>query len=164
MIKEVKGYEGLYTIDEKGNVFSIRNNKNIKHIKLKSGYVYVHLCKNGTGQLVRLHRLVAQHFIPNPNGYKQVNHKNGIKTDNEVSNLEWCNGFYNMQHAIKTGLFVTSGESNPSAKLTKEQVEAIRTEYVRNSKTHGTTALAKKYNVSNVMIGKIVRNECWKEG
>lgn len=64
---------------------------------------------------------------------------------------------------MKTGLFNTSGENNPSAKLTKQQVDEIRKEYIYGSKHHGTTALAAKYGVTNVMIGKIVRHERWKD-
>lgn len=163
MTKDVVGFEGLYTVDDLGNVYSVRNNKILKRVVFPSGYVYVHLCKNGTGKCVRLHRLVAEHFIPNPNNYEQVNHINGIKTDNYVDNLEWCDCFYNMNHAKQNGLFRTDGENNPSAKLTWNDVYEIRRTYIRGSKKNGTKALAKKYNVTNVMIGKIVRNECWKE-
>lgn len=163
MTKDVTGFEGLYTIDESGNVYSVRNKRPIKPVLFPSGYEYVHLCKNGNSKIIRLHRLVAEHFIPNPHDYKQVNHINGVKTDNYASNLEWCNSYQNMKHAQETGLFKTAGEDNPSAKLKWKDVHAIRKEYVKGSKEHGTHALAKKYNVTNVMISKIVRGECWKE-
>ena len=159
----VKGFEGLYTVDEFGRVYSVRNERFLNPTKVESGYLHVHLLNRGKGKCVRLHRLVAEHFIPNPHGYKQVNHKNGVKTDNRASNLEWCNARYNMQHAKETGLFKVSGEDNPSAKLTWKDVRQIRSEYVRGSVEHGTVALARRYNVSNVMIGKIVRGECWKD-
>lgn len=165
MLKNVVGYEGYYIVDDEGNVFSVKTNKYLAPVKMKNGYLYAHLHNgDGKGKSKRIHRIVAEAYIANPYGYTQVNHKNGNKEDNRVENLEWCSGEQNMQHAINHGLFKTSGEDNPSAKLNWSQVTEIRKEYIRKSKEHGTSALAKKYNVTNVMISKIVRGECWKEG
>jgi hypothetical protein len=163
MTKDVVGYEGRYTVDECGNVYNVRRGKYKKPTVMASGYVYIHLFDgsgNG-GKNVRLHRIVAEAFIPNPNGYDQVNHINGDKKDNSVRNLEWCSYQHNMDHSIKTGLRKCNGEHNPSAKLTWGQVAEIRKEYVYGSKTHGGRSLAKKYGVSEVMICKIARNENW---
>lgn len=164
MIKNVVGYEGRYVVDDRGNVFSIRSNKYIAPVPTERGYLYVHLF-NGRdkGKQMRLHRVVAEAFIDNPRGLEQVNHINGDKTDNRVENLEWCTASDNIAHAIKTGLFKTSGEDNTSAKLTWDDVNAIRREYKRGDKDSGACALSKKYGVSDVMIGKIARRECWKE-
>ena len=87
-MKDVCGYEGLYKVDENGNVFSVRNNKLLKRMMFPSGYEYVHLC-NGKGKtkLFRVHRLVAETFIPNPNNLPEVNHKDGDKLNNNVKNL-----------------------------------------------------------------------------
>lgn len=160
---DVPGYEGLYTIDNQGVVVSSKTGRAIKAVTFPNGYVYVHLYKNGKGKCVRVHRIVAETFLPKPAGCDQVNHINGIKTDNRIQNLEWCNRYGNMKHAMEKGLFNPKGEANPSAKLTQEDVNAIRAEYIKGSKQHGTVALAKKYNVSNVMIGKIVRHENWAQ-
>lgn len=164
MLKEIKGFEGLYSVDENGRVYSLRSAKRLKEIRMQSGYMYVHLCngKNKT-KLVRLHRIVAEAFLEPKEGMDQVNHINGNKADNRAENLEWCTQKQNTIHAIKTGLYATSGENNPSAKLTYEQVKSIRNEYIRNDKERGTKGLARKYGVTDVMIGKIVRNECWKD-
>lgn len=161
-MKDVCGYEGLYKVDENGNVFSVRNNKLLKRMMFPSGYEYVHLC-NGKGKtkLFRVHRLVAETFIPNPNNLPEVNHKDGDKLNNNVKNLEWCTNLENMRHSVETGLRNIKGENNPSAKLTVKDVVNIRKEYVPKSKEFGTVALARKYGVTNVMIGKIIRNECW---
>ena len=161
-MKDVCGYEGLYKVDENGNVFSVRNNKLLKRMMFPSGYEYVHLC-NGKGKtkLFRVHRLVAETFIPNPNNLPEVNHKDGDKLNNNIKNLEWCTNLENMRHSVETGLRNIKGENNPSAKLTVKDVINIRKEYIPKSKEFGTVALARKYGVTNVMIGKIIRNECW---
>ena len=161
-MKDVCGYEGLYKVDENGNVFYVRNNKLLKRMMFPSGYEYVHLC-NGKGKtkLFRVHRLVAETFIPNPNNLPEVNHKDGDKLNNNVKNLEWCTNLENMRHSVETGLRNIKGENNPSAKLTVKDVINIRKEYIPKSKEFGTVALARKYGVTNVMIGKIIRNECW---
>ena len=162
--KDIVGYEGKYKVSDDGNVLSVRTGKLLSKIKMKSGYYYVHLCDGvHHTKLCKLHRVVAQAFIPNPNKLPQVNHKNGDKSDNSVDNLEWCDAFHNMQHAINTGLFNVVGEHNPSAKLNYNDVKHIREIYVKGSRKFGTNALAKEYNVSNVLIGKIVRYEIWKD-
>ena len=164
MTKAVPGYEGRYSVDEDGNVYNVRRKRKIAQTVMESGYVYVHLFdgRRRNGKCHRLNRIVAEAFIPNPNGYMQVNHINGNKKDNSVKNLEWCNSYQNIEHSIRIGLRKCNGEDNPSAKLTWDQIEAIRKEYVYGSKTHGGNALSKKYGVTGVMICKIVRNECWQ--
>ena len=78
-------------------------------------------------KLHRVHRLVAEHFIPNPENKPQVNHKNGIKMDNRVENLEWVTPSENCLHAVRNGLRrYDTGHKHPMAKLTSEQAEQIR--------------------------------------
>ena len=160
MKKYICGYEGRYTVDEDGAVYSEISGKELSKVVMDSGYVYVHLFdgKNKNGKCLRLNRIVAQTFLPNPNGFEQVNHKNGNKKDNSVNNLEWCSPLQNMQHAVKTGLKNHSGDKNPSAKLTWDQVHAIREEYKYNSNSR---KIAAKYGITQVMVCKIARNECW---
>lgn len=162
MLKDVKGFEGNYTVNENGDVFSTRSGEKLAPVQVGGKYWYVHLC-NGKKhtKLVRIHRVVAEAFLERKIGCDQVNHINGDKSDNRVANLEWCTGLQNMAHAIEKGLFRTSGENNPSAKLTCDQVEEIRKIYRRGDAVYGTRGLGKKYGVSNVMISKIVRNKNW---
>jgi len=112
--KPIKGYEGIYDVSNKGRIRSYSllgkasNTKNELLIrKVRSnvfGYYIVDLRKNGKRETFLVHRLVAREFIPNTENKKQINHKNGIKTDNSVENLEWSTSKENMQHAIKAGL------------------------------------------------------------
>ena len=99
--KDIKDYEGLYAITRDGRVWSYKSNKFLKH-KLARGYYYVSLYKEGKGKNFRIHRLVAEAFIPNPLGLPQVNHKDECKINNCVSNLEWCDAKYNANYGTRT--------------------------------------------------------------
>ena len=94
-----------YTISDTGVVTALRNNKPLQPIKVPNGYLHVTLhMEDGRIKQVGIHRLVAEHFIPNPYHYSQVNHKDGNKENNRVENLEWCSAKQNMQHALKNNL------------------------------------------------------------
>lgn len=99
--KPIKDYEELYKISNDGRIKSFHNGRE-RIMKLNphtKGYLKVQLSFNGTIKAKYIHRLVAQAFIPNPNNYPQVNHKDENKSNNCVSNLEWCDNQYNINHA-----------------------------------------------------------------
>ena len=101
---KVKDFED-YTIDEAGNVFSIRKNKYLKQTINRNGYCKVTLQKDKYRKMFSVHRLVAQAYLKNYSNTLQVNHINGIKTDNRVENLEMVTAKENMQKAVEIGLF-----------------------------------------------------------
>lgn len=99
-----KKYIDNYYINEKGIVKNILTNKEYKGIKDRNGYLRVDVSIKGKRKVIVPHRAVAETFIPNPKNKSQVNHINGIKTDNRVENLEWTTPSENMQHASKHNL------------------------------------------------------------
>lgn len=118
--KPVKGYKGLYEVSNLGRVrsldrlrpyktsifgdkfSSISRGKLLATKLAKTGYLEVSLCCNNILKSYRIHRLVAEAFIHNPNNYPCINHKNEIKTDNRVENLEWCTVKYNTEEYYKS--------------------------------------------------------------
>lgn len=97
-MKDIKNYEGHYQIDEVGNVWSVKSKKFLKPGINECGYKYVILCKNGKRKNYKVHRLVAEAFIPNPDNLPQVNHRNEDKLDNSVENLEWVSHIDNIRY------------------------------------------------------------------
>lgn len=87
--KDIKGYEGLYRISNMGKVFSCVKNIIKKPDLSRAGYHSIYLCSKGKNKHCYIHRLVAQHFLPNPKSKEQVDHINTIRTDNRVENLRW---------------------------------------------------------------------------
>jgi hypothetical protein len=90
----------LYTITDKGEIYSGKLGIKLKPRKNTNGYLIVTLDK----KQLSVHRLVALHFIPNPYNYPEINHKDGNKENNDITNLEWVSSEENKQHALKTGL------------------------------------------------------------
>ena len=110
--KDIKGYEGIYQVSNLGRVKSLSRKIEptdgkrpywmkeciMKQYKEKTGYMSVKLCKSNVHKSQLIHRLVAQAFHPNPNGLREVNHKDEDKTNNHVNNLEWCSTSYNVKY------------------------------------------------------------------
>lgn len=98
--KDVAGYEGRYMVSSFGRVKSfIGREKILSHYLSKHGYPCLRLCLKRKKLSIRIHRLVAVAFIPNPLKHPFINHINGIKTDNRIENLEWCDAHANALHA-----------------------------------------------------------------
>ena len=101
--KDIPTFEN-YQVSNLGNFFSKKRNKLLCVSHNDKGYCYAQLYKNGKSYHLRLHRLVAKLFISNPNKLPEVNHIDGNKNNNCVTNLEWCDRKHNMQEAFKNGL------------------------------------------------------------
>ena len=121
--RDIKGYEGLYQVSNLGRFKSLprytRNGscKQEKILKLafdKDGYMVINLHKDGKQKSYRTHRLVAQAFIDNPNNLPEINHKDEVKTNNNVDNLEWCDSKYN--HNYGTWREKRRGKNNYGAR------------------------------------------------
>lgn len=106
-----------YAISNYGNIKNVKKNKILKPVKNKNGYLEYTFCQNGIKKTFRIHRLVGLYFIPNIENKPYINHKNGIKTDNNVNNLEWCTAKENDTHARLTGL------KNQNKPIIAEEIE-----------------------------------------
>lgn len=128
----------------------------------KDGYCITKLCRDGKCLNRKIHRLVAQAFIPNPLNLPQVNHIDGNKENNNVSNLEWCTREFNIQHAFATGLMTNNhlkGSNNPAAKINEEIVKEIR--YLYDNKLMRYTDLLKKFNISADILKRVIKRKGW---
>lgn len=170
--KDIPGFDGFYQVSNLGRVRSTggwcgtaKRKPLIRSISLtKDGYEKVRLIYKEIDVTRRIHRLVAELFVPNPDGKPTVNHIDGNKRNNNASNLEWADRHEQLYHAYAHGLKKPiGGPESKNAKLTADQVREIRQTYVRQSKEFGTVALSKKYGVTNRVIGLVVRGLTYKE-
>lgn len=136
----------------------IQIKKPIRHI---AGYWLFSFKISGVACFFLAHRLVAEAFIPNPNKLPEVNHLNGIKTDNRVENLEWCTHADNVRHGYATGL-TPQGANKPQSKLSAEQAEWCRSVYIPDDPIWGGCALARKFGVTQSTIARIVKGKTYK--
>ena len=170
--KDIEGYEGIYQVSNTGRVKKLANVSYrlnrwgtiteyhqaekllIPALDGKKNYLFISLSKDGIKILRTVHRLVAETFIPNPHKYKCVNHKDEVKTNNRVDNLEWCTYHYNNQY----------GKNTRSKRLVQmdKQGNVI-------AKFESTRDAAKEMGVDHVSIAaacrgktKTIRGFCWK--
>jgi hypothetical protein len=172
---------------ECSNTGKMRNARTKLEYKMHpGGNGYLQICTYVGGKLknVKCHKSVAETFIPNPEHKRCVNHKDGVKTNNNVTNLEWVTHKENSQHAYRIGLFkpgsvgcgaglsplfnpdgstIYCGEKNGCAKLTWHNVRYIRENYIPKGvgQTSNRNELAKMFNVCPQTVYKIYHNEIW---
>ena len=167
--KEIKGYDGRYQVSNKGGVKRAKS-IGLDHAKIqvlkqspdKDGYMKLNLSNRLVEKRYLVHRLVLQTFVGSPpKGRYEVNHRNGIKNDNRVENLEWCSNLENAGHAHRTGLFDGAiGSNHYKTKLSDKDILDIRKEYMKGDVT--LKYLGKKYKVAFSTIGRIISKATWK--
>lgn len=158
----IPGLEERYSASSDGRIWSNIRNQIMKP-SLSNGYLQINLCMHGKKKRVCIHRLVAQTWIINTENLPQVNHINGIKTDNRVENLEWSDARMQRLHAIRIGLVKTTQSLRDSArrngklrrKLTIDDANAIRNLNMSHAK------IASLYGVSKRCIQFIKNGETY---
>lgn len=169
--KPVVGYEGLYEVSNLGKVKSLprkyfNRNRYTKEQILSTwvdayGYKRVKLTNKTDGKSTKIHRILCEAFLPNPENKPYINHKDGNKLNNSLENLEWCTPAENIQHAYDSGLMPRKyGEENPVSKLSYKDIEQIR--ILRKTRGYTYKELGEMFGVSSSQIGKIVNKRSWK--
>lgn len=158
MRRPVKGYEGYYSVTDRGEIFTDATGHK-KKAQIHFGYESVGLFKKQKSQMKRVHRLVAEAFIPNPENKPDINHKNCIKTDNRVENLEWVTKQENNTHAWENGLNVIRyGVDTSCAKLENIQVLIIKEALIKGFRSK---EIASYFKVDPSNISHIKRGKTW---
>lgn len=147
----------LWEINSDGVIRNRRTRKILKLRLRRDGYLDVKL----SYKRYLIHRLVAIAFLPNPNNFPQVNHIDGDRKNPKVTNLEWCDQFANMKHAIKTGLFPNrQGERNGRATITYKIAEEIRAALAKGISVQ---QIAENFNTTTYIVYNIKRGLTWKK-
>jgi hypothetical protein len=167
---EIEGYEGKYFACDDGQIWAAPSRKRPEGCYLRPwligrGYKMVILYKEKKPSKYLVHRLIAQCFNV-PGTGSEVNHIDGDRTNNNVTNLEWVTSKENKQHAIRLGLYdnlgknPALGECSGKSKLTNDQVKQIRKRYSTTDVTKA--ALAREFVVTEANIRNIVNNVTWR--
>lgn len=170
--KRIPNYS-LYEASTDGEIktFNWKNKGTIAIMKPhrdNGGYLRTMLKRDdGKIHTIKVHRIIASTFLDNPDNKETVNHKNGIKTDNRVINLEWSTRSENCKHAFDTDLNNNRGQNNSCASLTDAQVIEIRKNYQYGRKSRHDGGLTKKqiaeqYGTTFATIKQIVQGQSWK--
>lgn len=131
--KDIPGYEGLYKVSNTGKIFSVVTNRELSVIQKKDGYTCISLCdKDHNKKQYRVHQLVAKAFIPNPNNLPMINHKNEIKNDNRVENLEWVTAQQNSSYGTRPERISEKLKGVPKSKEAIEKRLATMKEKLSN--------------------------------
>jgi len=156
--REINGYEGLYKISNLGEVKSIKKGIILKDRISNCGYIRVVLCKCNNRKAISVHRLVAKNFIDNPKEKPDVNHIDGNKKNNKISNLEWVTKKENSLHSFKIGLQKPQkGINHGMASVSEGEVILIRK--LKGELKQKTIAWL--FNMSTANISRIMNRKLW---
>lgn len=171
----IKGFETSYLISNKGIVRSLvrerkvdnkggkalTKERDLKEYKTNHGYIKYSLTAFGKKKKVYAHRLVAEAFLINLEKYPCINHIDGVKTNNDVSNLEWCTFSQNNKHAYNAELrkpYNRNGTRNPRSVLTNEQAIAIKNKIDNKERIAN---ICREFNVSDGCVSAIKNGKTW---
>jgi len=145
-------FDGKYDIADDGRIFSnVGKRKELSGKIGKSGYIMICLTINKKKLYPNLHRIIAENFIPNPKNLPEVNHKDGNKLNNSVSNLEWCSRKQNSIHA----------RDNKLQEYKIEMKDALEIRRLYKTKLYSYRKLAKMFCLGKTQIGYIIQNKRW---
>lgn len=170
--KDIEGYEGIYQVSNLGKIKSLYRKVFYSdgrtytykekvlnwNIMKKVNRCYVHLYKNSERKAMLVHRVVALAFIPNPNNLPEINHINGITTDNFVSNLEWITHSENMKHGFRTGLINNTGVLHGNNIYNEDQIRRVK-KYLLESK--GQAEIERLTGVGRATVYEIKKGRQW---
>ncbi len=163
----VPGYGGLFAVTEDGRVFATRFGRyggagELKPWGTGRGRAYQAVRSRHLGRTVYVHRLIAEAFIPNPSKQPMVNHINGDKSDNRASNLEWCTGAENQQHAVAIGL-IKRGADCKAATISESVARGVKAFLKGRPMTPGAqAAAARAFGVSKNVVQGIASGRTWR--
>ena len=160
---DIKGYEGLYYVNKEGKIYSkargVNNSKISKYITpvtIAGGYKAVQLTKDGKSTMCRIHRIVAEAFIPNPNNLPEVNHKDENKNHKYVENLEWCSGEYNRSYGTR-GERISISNSKVRIEITDVITNEIKT--FENAKKAGEyLGVSRSWIRNSIECNKLIKD------
>jgi hypothetical protein len=164
-LKPIPGHPGYYA-DIEGGIWSTQLSEEPQKLSgtiSQFGYVRIKLRVPGKrwGVQVFAHRLIAETYLPNPNNCRDINHKDGVKTNNSLDNLEWCSRSHNVKHANDLGLRVyVPGEGNGRAILTNDQVRSIRQRLKQGDKQKD---IAQAYGIHPGIVSRIHTGRAWSK-
>ena len=158
--KPVVGFETVYEVSRLGEVRRKGSSENRKKQLTHKGYFKVFLYDGDTKRAEFVHRIVARAWIPNPDQKPNINHKNGIKTDNRAKNLEWCTTLENNGHAKELKLYKPlRGSEHGNAALTEEIVLEMRR---LRSQGYTYQSIAELYSVDTNTARRAINKMTWK--
>lgn len=141
--KPIPQYEGLYEVSNYGEIRSAVTQRIKNQFTKPNGYKTVQLWVGNKGRSEYVHRLVAFAFVPNPNNYPQVNHKNEVKSDNRAENLEWCTQKYNNNYGTKNDRAVKANRENGFYERRSELWKTNENPAIKNPKKYGDNSYAR---------------------
>lgn len=151
----------LYSVSELGEVRSLRTNRVLSPLSNQGGYLFNKLCFGGKIKCVYIHRIVALAFLENPEGKPQVNHIDGVKGNNRLSNLEWVTSSENHLHSARClSRRYARGEDNGTSVLSESDVKQMRAWWKTGSVTQED--IARTWKVSFQNVSAIVNNLRWR--